>query len=523
MDTADNVSARGQLMFTPSDDLTLLLSVDVARDRIFGVSRKVAPASGFTTLLGFFPDPDPRKIETNVDGFFDRDILGTSARFDWDTSVGTFTSLTAYRDVEFEENQDVVGIPLDSSFDALGRPRGFLSIDITSEDYELWTQEFRLASLPTNDTWTWVAGVYFSKEDTGRLSIRDRSLLASTSKPRFDQFNETTSSAIFGQLTYAVSERLNLTAGGRYNRDEKDFSLAVTDASGGTANTLNPATEEFSIATDESWNEFTPKFVVDYFVTPSALLYASASKGYKSGGFQGFAPDAASAVIPFDPETAWSYEIGTKTQWFHDSLQVNLAGFRTDFKDLQFRQRVLIVPGDESSAVVIILNAADARITGVEAGVQWLPIEGFTLSANYTYLDTKLKKFLKDIPGINPGFTDLSGNELPLSPSNAYTLSAEYRFTAGSIGTFSIGGNYRYKGSHFFELTNPPEGKENGYGLLDGRISYQPNAGNFELALWIQNASDKLYRSQVQVGSRTGISRFGPPRTYGLTLSWQYE
>jgi iron complex outermembrane recepter protein len=145
------------------------------------------------------------------------------------------------------------------------------------------------------------------------------------------------------------------------------------------------------------------------------------------------------------------------------------------------------------------------------------------LGANYTYLDTELRKFLENTPGVPPGFTDLTGNELPLSPTSAYTLSADYRFSAGDAGSFSIGGSYRYKGSHFFELTNPPEGKEPGYGILDGRITYQPGFGGFEVALWIQNASDEVYRSQVQVGARTGISRYGPPRTYGLTLSWQYQ
>ncbi len=523
VDTADNVSARGQIQFTPSDELTILLSADVARDRIYGISRKVAPASGFTAYLGFFPDPNPRNVQTNVDGFFDRDIAGYSARLDWDTSIGTFTSLTAYREVEFTHSQDVVGIPLDSSFDANGNPRGFLSVDNTNEDYDMLSQEFRLSSFPSNEKWTWVLGAFFSKEDTSRLSIRDRSLLGSTSKSSFDQNNETTSYALFGQLTYAVTSRMNLTLGGRYTTDKKDFSLEVKDASGGTADTLNPATEEFSIVADESWNEFTPKFVIDYFITPSSLVYASASKGYKSGGFQGFAPSAAAAVIPFNPETAWSYEIGAKTQWFHDTLQVNLTGFRTDFKDLQFRQRVVTVPGDQSSAVVIILNAADATITGAEAGIQWLPVEGLTLGVNYTYLDTELKKFLEDVPGVDPGFKDLTGNQLPLSPTSAYTLTADYRFSAANAGTFSIGGSYRYKGSHFFELTNPPQGKEGGYGIFDGRITYQPSAGSFEIALWIQNATNELYRSQVQVGARTGISRYGPPKTYGLSVSWQYE
>lgn len=523
VDTADNASVRGQILFSPTDNLDVLLSADATRDRIAGISRKVAPASGFTGFLGFFPDPDPRNVQTNVDGFFDRDMDGYSARLDWETSMGTLTSLTAYRDVEFEHSQDVVGIPLDSSFDANGEPRGFLSVDMTTEDYEILSQEIRLSSLSDSDRWTWVIGGFFSKEDTNRVSIRDRSLLGSTSKPRFAQENETTSTAIFGQATFAATDQLNFTFGGRYTRDEKDFGLTVTDESGGAADTLNPATETFSITAEEDWSEFTPKFVVDYSATPNALLYASVTRGYKSGGFQGFAPDAASAVIPFDPELAWSYEIGAKTQWLDNTLQVNLTGFFTDFEDLQFRQRVLTVPGDQASAVVIILNAADASIQGAEVGIHWLPVAGLTLNANYTYLDTELENFLADVSGVDPGFTDLSGNDLALSPSSAYTVSADYEFPIGDAGSVSVRAGYRYTGDHFFEISNPSQGEESGYGVVDGRVTYAPNNSGFEVAIWVKNATDEEYRSQVQVGAGTGISRFGAPRTTGISVSWQYE
>jgi len=525
VDTADNVSLRAQLKFVANEDLEFLLSADVSRDRVFGVSRKVAPTAPFVAFLGFTPDPNPRIVEDNVDGFFDRDIYGVSGRVDWTTKLGTLTSITAFRSVWFNVNQDVVGIPVDASFDALGRPRGFLSIDMTEEDYDLFSQELRLASLPESERWTWVAGLYFSNEDTDRVSVRDRSLLGRTSKPKFDQANRTRSFAVFGQITLAVTERLNVTAGGRYTYDKKDFSLAVTDASGGTADSLNPATEEFAISTDDSWDAFTPKFTVDFSPTEDTMLYVTVSRGFKSGGFQGFAPDAASAMISFDPEFAWNYEIGTKTQWFDNRLQANLTAFYIDFTDLQFRQRILTVPGDQASAVVVILNATDAAIKGVEAELVAVPVQGLTLRGSYAYLDTKIKNFLADVEGVEPGFTDLSGNRLALAPKHAFTVSAEYVFPVGDVGIVSLRGEYRYRGRHFFDVANSPAGNEDGYGLLDGRIAFESNDGGWELALWAKNLTDELYRNQVQpgVGGTVGISRFGDPRTYGVTLSWRYN
>ncbi|MFZ5609187.1 MAG: TonB-dependent receptor domain-containing protein [Pseudomonadota bacterium] len=525
VDTANNASARGHVRFLATDDLTFLLSADYARDRIYGVSRKVAPTGPFVAFLGFTPDPDPRIVNDNVDGFFDRDIVGVSGRADWTTGVGVLTSLTAYRDMTSQVVQDVVGIPLDASFDAQGRPRGFLSIDDTSEDYGAFSQEVRLSSLPQAARWTWVVGLYYSREDVDRVSVRDRSLLGRTSKPKFDQANVTNSYAVFGQATYALTSYLNATAGARYTYDRKNFALAVSDASGGRADNLNPATEVFAITARDDWDAFTPRFALDFNPSDDVMVFASVSRGFKSGGFQGFAPDARSARISFNPEFAWNYEAGIKSQWLDQRLRLNLTGFYLSFSDLQFRQRVLTVPGDESSAVVIILNASDAQINGLEASFAAVPLPGLTLSGSYAYLDTEVKNFLKGVAGVPPGVPDLSGNRLALAPRHAFTLSGEYRTAVNDWGELSLRADYSYRGDFFFEVENTPPALEKSYGTLDGRIALASQDGRWELSLWAKNLTDTLYRSQVQSGvnGTIGISRFGDPRTFGLSLAWRYN
>lgn len=525
LDTVNSAAVRGHLRFLASDTAEFLLSADYARDRVFGVSRKVAPTGPFVTRLGFTPNPDPRIVEDNVDGYFDRDIAGVSGRAEWTTGIGQFTSITAYREVSSHIFEDVVGIPLASSFDSRGRPRGFLSIDDTTEEYDALVQEFRLSSLPESERWKWIAGLNFSREDVNRVSIRDRSLLARTSKPKFDQSNVTSSYAVFGQATYAMTPRFNLTVGGRYTHDRKDFGLIVTDESGGLADNLNPATEVFDIQASDDWSAFTPRFALDYSFDENVLVYASASRGFKSGGFQGFAPDARSARISFDPEFVWNYETGLKSQWWNRRLQLNLAAFYMDFSGLQYRQRILAVPGDESSAVVVILNASDAEIKGVEVSATVMPLPGLTVSGSYSYLDTEVTNFLSNVAGVPANAPNLSGNRLAHAPKNAYTFFAEYVAPLQDLGDLSFRAEYSRRGDMFFEVENPASGLEPGYGTLDARIAFLSASGAWEFALWGKNLSDTLYRttSASAAGGTVGTSRFGDPRTYGVTLTWWYN
>lgn len=521
VDTLDNASVRAHIRYQPSENTDALLTAEYARDRIYGVSRKLAPGGPFTTSLGFIPDPDPRKVEINDDGKFDRDAFSLIGRVDQATVFGEFTSLTALRDVASQVIQDVVAIPLESSFDAQGRPRGFLSIDDTTEDYRSVSQEFRLASPVSDSPLYWVGGLYFSEERTERVSVRERSLLAVTSLPKFDQGNDTRSYAVFGQATYSLTPRLNVTLGGRYTWDRKDFRLAVTDESGGTADTLNPATEEFDVTASDKWSAFTPRVALDFAATDDLMLYTSVSRGYKGGGFQGFAPDGASAQISFDPEYVWNYEAGLRSQWFDRRALFNLTAFVMDYTDLQFRQRVLTVPGDEASAVVIILNASDAEIRGIESSVSVRVLENLELSASYAYLDTEIKRFREDIP--NP--PDIVGNSLPLAPKNSYVLSAKYDLPLAGGAGIHARADYKYKSMHYFEVEQWAAGKEASYGLLDARVSYLSADTAWEVALWGSNLADKVYRSQVQssVNGTIGVSRFGDPRTYGVSFIWRYR
>src|SRR6056297_2188584 len=122
-------------------------------------------------------------------------------------------------------------------------------------------------------------------------------------------------------------------------------------------------------------------------MTEEVFLYALASKGFKSGGFQGSPPSELNATVPFQPEIAWLYEAGIKSEWFDRRARVNLTGFYTDYTDLQVFQLLVPEGSPADAGVLVAQNAADAEVQGLEMEVTLAPVRGLTLSASYAYLD----------------------------------------------------------------------------------------------------------------------------------------
>lgn len=506
-DGINSTNLRSKIAITASDNLEILLSGDVSRFRQDGVSAKPFGVGNYTrNTLGYTPLPDPWTIETSRRGYAEVDLWGLSARADLTTDVGILTSITGYRHVLSDSAQDSIGLPAGY----------FLSYLSAREKSDFFSQELRMASLPDSGPLTWVVGFYFLRDDVHRLEGYDRDFKGQTSRPLWNQDARTTSISGFAQGTYKLTDRLNLTAGVRYTHDDKRLHNILTDESGGTAtNGLTPGISAFDVSVQKNFNAFTPKVTIDFSPSEDALIYATVSKGFKSGGFQGLAPTAAAASRAFFPEIAWNYEIGTKTRWFDNRLQINLAGFYMDYQDLQVSNRILTIPGDQSSALRILTNASDAVVKGIELEVLAKPVPGLTLSGNYAYLDTEVKKFIIGTDG-----TDLSGNRLGKAPKNAFTISGSYVKSVGENSEISFNADYVYQSSMFFFIENTPTAEEPAYGILNGRITYTLN--NWSFTLFGRNITDKLYRTKTVPVGDGAFSGFGDPATYGVTVGYKF-
>ncbi len=218
---------------------------------------------------------------------------------------------------------------------------------------------------------------------------------------------ETDAYAVFGQAYFKLTDQIRLTAGARYSAEERTVDVRST---------VNTAATTFKDKSD--FYSFTPKFAVDYTFTPNMMVYASATKGFKSGGY-----NATSTTNPaFRPEQVWAYEAGIKTDLFDRRLRLNAAAFYYDYTDLQVIESV---PGRPSN----ITNAAAATIKGAEFSAEAAVTSQLVLNANLALLDAKYDQY-KTIDSERPalGLLDLKGLTLPRSPKTTFNLGAAYSF-----------------------------------------------------------------------------------------------
>lgn len=239
------------------------------------------------------------------------------------------------------------------------------------------------------------------------------------------------------------------------------------------------------------------------------LVYASATRGFKSGGFQGIAGSGASQSTPYDPEYAWSYETGLKTQWWDGRVRTNLSVFKTKYKDLQVSQLVPL-------CCVVVGNAATAEIKGAE--LEWVvqPVEGLQIDGSLARLNAEFTSFAN---GATANFT---GNKLPRSPKNKLHLGAQYSTEIEGWGALARV-DYSNQSHMYFEASNIPTQKQEGYIDVDARLALTSPDKAWEISVWGKNLTNELVATYVTAFApyRQVLVPYAPPRTYGVTLVWR--
>jgi iron complex outermembrane receptor protein len=209
--------------------------------------------------------------------------------------------------------------------------------------------------------------------------------------------NTATAKAGYFQADFNVTDELKLTGGIRYTDEKKTISIFDNRATCSTPRptcltTANLAvdlpTGRLAIPTAQRTKIWTPRFAINYKPNNDMLFFASATRGFKSGGWnaRGSAPNT---LLPFDPEKVWSYEVGGKTEWFNRRLRLNVTGFWLETKDLQTPSA--FVDPVSGGVTFITQNFADYQNKGLEVEISAVPVKGLTLYANAGYQDDKYK------------------------------------------------------------------------------------------------------------------------------------
>lgn len=499
----DTYSVRGQLQYVSPGFMALFTGDYFTSDNgmsNFFLSTAVtagvltpAAAASLPTDQSFYR----RYYDTN--GFERQDTSTLTARLEWELPFATLTSISGYRDNQFERLQDQDGTL------AFGYNLG------TDEQDRSFSQELRLSN--QGERWNWILGLYYYHGETERLDT-----LAAGPGFAVPSFQNTTgtynqdltvnSYALFGQATYDITDRLNLTLGARYTFDEKESDMTV--------NPVGPA-GLYSVNLNPDWDSFDPALTLSFQANDDVMLYASARQGFKSGGFQTLPGSAALAARIYDPELVRSYELGLRSRWLDGRLQINTSLFHTDIED----QQILRVP---SPGVSIIDNAGRTETDGIDVSVSAFVTSNFRLDWNATLQGARFSEYLTNCSGAPPVCTtDLSGNAQLRSPNFSSSLIGEYTWPLGRAGEVRLRGEYAYMSEQFFDAANTRAAGayQPSYGLFNARLTYTPPGGNWDLSLYGKNLGDEEYFRNVALSGPTGVGAPGDPMTVGVALNWR--
>jgi len=406
---ADTLAMRAQLLWKASDKVDVLFGGDWSDDDIGATNREPIGSAGPLHNCGCVSDPvavnialggagDAHNTLAETRGFTNRKVKGINAKVTWDLDNKQFVSITSYRESDFDWLEDSEGLPPSPYIDITGAsgspgpgltrpPEEGFSFDINDsaiEDTEQFTQEVRLTGQTANNL-VWLVGAFYSDEQIVRAERFSFTALGGPGPDQLSDYianqrNDSISWAVYGQATYPVSERLNVTGGLRYSYEEKKILVGNVAVSGPglLLRAFDPARAK------EDWNNISGRVAIDYNITDDAMAYASISTGFKSGGFTGAATTVEVATTPFDEETATNYEVGLKGLWANRRLQTNLAAFFTDYKDLQVTR--FFQPIDSAFGQFITENAGKAEIKGLELEVVGLLTDSLQVGGNFAWL-----------------------------------------------------------------------------------------------------------------------------------------
>lgn len=447
------------------------------------------------------PTDNRRKVSHDSSGGEDIRNRSHSLFFDYELSDSIELRYIAnYRKMRAKEQIELDGSPL--------------KLVTTGKDinYNQQSQELQLSG--HTDRTEWVVGLYYFRERADAYQPAD--FFGSYQKNPFGFDND--SKAVFGQLEWRpgaafLDDRLTLIGGLRWTEEKKKARLEND----------NPvSTERFLAHGDKRYSNVSPMVVASWEFTPDINMYAKLSQGWKAGGFNGEAPTLEAFLAPYDAETVRSYEVGLKSTFFNDRLQLNAAVFRNVSKDMQ--QTVFLAGQAARSSVD---NVGKSRIDGFEVELVAAPIADLRLGLSYGHLDSEYRKFM-DVDKDTGETRNFAGEkDFPYTPRHTISGYAEYTFARTAWGEVIGHLDYQYVDKHV-PYVNPDQNehsKISSYEVLNGRLTLADipmGQGSLQIALWGKNLLNKEYRVSTIPFPDWTVSYFGDPRTYGLNAKYTF-
>ncbi len=553
----DNLGVRGQLLWQVSDNFDLTFAADWNRQNPEGfaqnyfkvvqtaraVNRQYANLARLSGYAPASPDAFDRLVDNDAELDAKQTIFGGSLLADWDLGPVTLTSITAWREWDWQpaNDRDFTGLPV-------------TTVSANPSQQMQFSQEIRLASNGSN-RFDYVAGLFYFHQKIETQGVQQQGSAAglwlfgptanaanpglidglrSDNEIRYSN----DSLAVYGKLTWNVSDAFSIAPGIRVNYDKKkgSYDAVVT----GGLSPVTPAqqalkngvlqTQSYDAAYSD-WN-FSGDITASWKPTDDLMLYATYAKSFKSGGINlSGLPTRADGVTPaletatVKPESVNHYEVGLKSTLLDGTATINLAAFRTVIRDYQ----ATVVNGSVGVIRGYLANVPEVRSRGIEVDVSIRPVDRLSAHLNYALTDAEYVSFPGaptpiELSGGSTPFVDASGGRLPGVSRHALSYGAEYRLPTRGEGEAYLGIDGSLRSD--FSSSPTPSRVQNveGYVLTNLRAGYRSGRG-WELFGWLRNAFDTDYVEFLTAApGSTGliVAQLGDPRTYGVTASLRF-
>ncbi|MGE3744812.1 MAG: TonB-dependent receptor [Sphingomonadaceae bacterium] len=465
-----------------------------------------------------------------------------------DLGFGDLIFTTSYYDHNVASVTDSMPIP--AQFASLvGTPAG--SPSLFSEDFHQFTQEVRFQT-NINDNLELMAGAYYLHSNLAADSYYDFNFLPTASfAPNY--FAPATPVAIYTQnrekaetlsafaaATFYVTSRVRLNVGGRYTTvhkaDNRSVVFGSTDDSPGPDNFVVVPGASTALAgvlgvdlgdyvnPSRRDSAFLPTVGIQFNPSRSVMLYGTYSKGFKAGGYSGFASKAE-----FDPETVNAFEAGIKASLFDRLLDVNVAIYHAKYRNLQETTTTILPNGSVLQAVG---NAASSISKGADLSMTIRPMMGLLLTADAGYLDATFSRYpgapctiLQSVTLPAPCTQDLSGRPRAFAPKFSGSIGAEYAFDFNDDIEIRSSTNVYFSSAYYVTASIDPYIHQPGYAKVDARIGIGPENRRWEVAIIGKNLFNKYtanWRAAVPSAGGSSQALADPKRSIGAQFALQF-
>jgi iron complex outermembrane receptor protein len=557
VEDADNIGFRASLLFTPTPQLEINFAGTYVESRGHGEdSKHLGPfptgrdksTYPLPNYEGALPNPDdPRRGTETERQSWPAKAHTASLTIDYEAPweipwLGPFSvqSITGYQDTDVFVHRDQDASNLDLQ-----------TLDLWDENVQ-WSEEIQIRSAGAGPL-EWVVGGMFYRERTPKTRATVQNLQASElsvdpdpnevifldpgddfgapldpqpNSPVVGDLHVHVENKVFGafaHVAYGLTDRLRLSGGYRYSyteREKKDRSYLFTYSYLGLENPpgatiLTPFAIEIGapLWSTDSWKSPSYQVALDYHLTDDTMLWARYSYGERAGGLQYF----GEAGFPEEKIKAW--EAGSKSRFFEDRLQVNLATFWYDYEDLQIIARVNEIP--------VTSNAPRSKVYGFDLELQAAPIENLYLTGTFGYLYARYSsRFLSQDVTLGPGADpiDLDGLRMNRAPRISYSLAAEYTLDLGDWGTLTPRVDYYFRDEVSMRQYGNPVDVQDDYHRTDLRLRYETFNQRYSLELYVKNLEDNEVFGNLEV--KDDVERhlyYEPPRLYGVRFGFRFD